>query len=276
MWLPGCHKAHLSHASAALRLRADVHISQVLHVKPIACMMTATASMSCTHTHIRNAGHESEMLLVLHLVIVYPLYESQSGHFGLYASNLAVTALCTVATSAQDAVLTRLVSGLLHALQSKDRITDLQKTESPLDADVVGRHLQQATNANGAYVQVQIAILTSGNMATSLQLQLMADVAGPLLNALQVNGLAVTSITLDSLDVQEVCVWLCLFACIVNCSCAYSHCNGDSPSIIPTQLLSAAVHSLTLTLLTAVSKRLTRLLQSYQATLLHGTVCSVR
>ena len=90
--------------------------------------------------------------------------------------------------------------------------------------DVVGRHLQQATNANEAYVQVQIAILTSGSMATSLQLQLMADVAGPLLNALQLNGLAVTSITLDSLDVQEVRV--CLFACIVSCSCAHSHCNG--------------------------------------------------
>ena len=90
-----------------------------------------------------------------------------------------------------------------------------QKTESPLDADVVGRHLQQATNANGAYVQVQIAILTSGNMATSLQLQLMADVAGPLLNAFQVNGLAVTSITLDSLDVQEVCVCVAVSVCLL-------------------------------------------------------------
>lgn len=79
---------------------------------------------------------------------------------------------------------------------------------------VAGRQLQQAAIANGAYVQVQIAILTSGNMATSLQLQLMADVAGPLLNALQLYGLAVTSITLDSLDVQEVRV--CLFACIAS------------------------------------------------------------
>ncbi len=82
---------------------------------------------------------------------------------------------------------------------------------------VAGRQLQQAAIANGAYVQVQIAILTSGNMATSLQLQLMADVAGPLLNALQSSGLAVTSITLDSLDVQEVCV--VPFACIVSCTC---------------------------------------------------------
>ncbi|DBA74000.1 hypothetical protein WJX77_000667 [Trebouxia sp. C0004] len=67
----------------------------------------------------------------------------------------------------------------------------------------LGRQLQQAATANGAYVQVQIAILTSGNMATGLQLQLIADVAGPLLNALQSSGLAVTSITLDILDVQE-------------------------------------------------------------------------
>ena len=49
-------------------------------------------------------------------------------------------------------------------------------------------------------------------MATSLQLQLMADVAGPLLNALQFNGLAVTSISLDSLDVQEVCACVCVLA----------------------------------------------------------------
>ena len=54
-------------------------------------------------------------------------------------------------------------------------------------------------------------------MATSLQLQLIADVAGPLLNALQSSGLAVTSISLDSLDVQEVCV--SVSACIVSCAC---------------------------------------------------------
>ncbi len=107
-------------------------------------------------------------------------------------------------------------------------------------------------------------------MATSLQLQLMADVGGSLLNALQVNGLAVTSITLDSLDVQEVCVCVCVcLLALSTCSFAYSHCNGDLPAIAPTQL-STAVHSLTLTLLTVVSKRFEWLLSSYQGTLLHG------
>lgn len=53
-------------------------------------------------------------------------------------------------------------------------------------------------------MQVQIAILTSGNMAPSLQLQLIASVAGPLLTALQQSGLAVTSISLDSLNIEEV------------------------------------------------------------------------
>ncbi len=114
-----------------------------------------------------------------------------------------------------------------------------QKTESPLDADVVGRHLQQATNANGAYVQVQIAILTSGNMATSLQLQLMADVAGPLLNAFQVNGLAVTSITLDSLDVQEVCVCGCV--CLLALSTALVHAVIAMETRQPLFLLSCSL-----------------------------------
>ena len=69
---------------------------------------------------------------------------------------------------------------------------------------VSGRQLQQTSDVTGAYVQVQIAILTSGNMAPSLQLQLIASVAGPLLTALQQSGLAVTSISLDSLNVEEV------------------------------------------------------------------------
>lgn len=68
----------------------------------------------------------------------------------------------------------------------------------------LGRQLQQTSGVTGAYVQVQIAILTSGNMAPSLQLQLIASVAGPLLTALQQSGLAVTSISLDSLNVEEV------------------------------------------------------------------------
>lgn len=53
--------------------------------------------------HISRAGHKSKLLLVLHLVIVYPLYEGQTGHFGLHAQMHAVTALCAVATSGHDA-----------------------------------------------------------------------------------------------------------------------------------------------------------------------------
>ena len=69
-----------------------------------------------------------------------------------------------------------------------------------------GRQLLQNSNIPGAYVQAQIAILTSGNMATSLQVQLKAAVVSPqsLLLNLQQNGLAVTEIALQSLDVEQV------------------------------------------------------------------------
>ena len=69
-----------------------------------------------------------------------------------------------------------------------------------------GRQLLQNSNVPGAYVQAQIAILTSGNMATSLQVQLKAAVVNPqsLLLNLQQHGLAVTEIALQSLDVEQV------------------------------------------------------------------------
>ena len=71
----------------------------------------------------------------------------------------------------------------------------------------VGRHLQ-TTSPPGAYVQAQIAILTSGNMATSLQVQLNATIVDPhgLLLTLQQHGLAVTGVTLQSLDVEQVSI----------------------------------------------------------------------
>ena len=67
-----------------------------------------------------------------------------------------------------------------------------------------GRQLQQ--DAPGPYVEAQIAVLTSGNMATSLQMQLQETIVSPqgLLAALQQNGLAVTNIFLRSLDVEQV------------------------------------------------------------------------
>lgn len=67
-----------------------------------------------------------------------------------------------------------------------------------------GRQLQQ--DVPGAYVEAQIAVLTSGNMATSLQMQLNETIVSPqgLLTTLQQNGLAVTSIFLRSLDVEQV------------------------------------------------------------------------
>lgn len=67
-----------------------------------------------------------------------------------------------------------------------------------------GRRLRQ--DAADAYVEAQIAIVTSGNMATSLQMQLNQTILEPqrLLTALQQTGLAVTDITLQSLDVEEV------------------------------------------------------------------------
>lgn len=57
-----------------------------------------------------------------------------------------------------------------------------------------------------AYVEAQIAVLTSGNMATSLQMQLNETILSPqgLLTTLQQNGLAVTNIILRSLDVEQV------------------------------------------------------------------------
>ena len=57
-----------------------------------------------------------------------------------------------------------------------------------------------------AYVEAQIAVLTSGNMATSLQMQLNETILSPqgLLTTLQQNGLAVTNIFLRSLDVEQV------------------------------------------------------------------------
>lgn len=67
-----------------------------------------------------------------------------------------------------------------------------------------GRRLQQ--DAADAYVEAQIAVVTSGNMASSLQMQLNQTILEPqrLLTALQQTGLAVTNITLRSLDVEEV------------------------------------------------------------------------
>lgn len=67
-----------------------------------------------------------------------------------------------------------------------------------------GRRLQQ--NMPGAYVEAQIAVLTSGNMATSLQMQLNETILSPqgLLTTLQQNGLGVTSIFLQSLYVEQV------------------------------------------------------------------------
>ena len=58
----------------------------------------------------------------------------------------------------------------------------------------------------GAYVEAQIAVLTSGNMATSLQMQLNETILSPqgLLTTLQQNGLGVTSIFLQSLYVEQV------------------------------------------------------------------------
>lgn len=57
-----------------------------------------------------------------------------------------------------------------------------------------------------AYVDVQIAVLTSGNMAMSLQVQLNDTILRPegLLLSLQQNGLDVSSIALQSLDVEQV------------------------------------------------------------------------
>ena len=71
---------------------------------------------------------------------------------------------------------------------------------------IAGRNLQQESDVLGSYVEAQIAILTSGNMATSLQVQLMATVTSPqgLSMTLQQNGLAVTSVALQSLDVEQV------------------------------------------------------------------------
>ena len=66
------------------------------------------------------------------------------------------------------------------------------------------RALLQAADAATIYVQAVLAILTSGNMATALQYQLIASVTGPLLNALQQAGLPATKIELDSLDIEQV------------------------------------------------------------------------
>ena len=74
----------------------------------------------------------------------------------------------------------------------------------------------QAADAASTYVQAQLAILTSGNMATALQYQLMAIVTGPLLNALQQAGLPATKVELDSLDIEQVCaLLLCMGSAMV-------------------------------------------------------------
>ena len=72
---------------------------------------------------------------------------------------------------------------------------------SPAHAE---RQLQQ--DVPGAYVEAQIAVLTSGNMAISLQMQLNETILNPqgLLTTLQQNGLAVTNISLQSLYLEQV------------------------------------------------------------------------
>lgn len=69
---------------------------------------------------------------------------------------------------------------------------------------LAGRKLHQAPL--GPCVEAQIAVLTSGNMAMSLQVQLIATILRPeeLLSSLQQNGLNVSNIILQSLDVEQV------------------------------------------------------------------------
>ena len=69
-----------------------------------------------------------------------------------------------------------------------------------------GRRLKQNSSpaVQSPYVQAQIAMLTTGAAAVSLQQLLVAFVNTTLLSTLQNAGIAVHSIAFSSLDVQQV------------------------------------------------------------------------
>ena len=123
------------------------------------------------------------------------------------------------------------LSNLMHALSHPPHLTT---------TCALGRQLQQTSDVTGAYVQVQIAILTSGNMASGLQLQLIASVAGPLLAALQQSGLPVTSISLDSLNVEEVRTSWSKHVL------SEAHFKGDSSRSLCSKIIQSLLHHLQL------------------------------
>lgn len=66
------------------------------------------------------------------------------------------------------------------------------------------RSLQQSSDNSSAYVKIQMAFLTTGAVAASLQQQLLSSLSGALITAIQQAGVAVSSIVFSSLDVQQV------------------------------------------------------------------------
>ena len=78
------------------------------------------------------------------------------------------------------------------------------------------RHLQQSADDSNSYVKVQLAFITTGAAAASLQQQLLSSLPGGLISGLQQAGLTASSVVFSSLDVQQVSRRLALIQFLVN------------------------------------------------------------
>lgn len=85
------------------------------------------------------------------------------------------------------------------------------------------RLLQQSADDSNSYVKVQLAFITTGPAAASLQQQLLSSLSGGLISGLQQAGLKASSVVFNSLDVQQVTRRLALIQYLVNRAMHPSH-----------------------------------------------------